>query len=252
MKLRVGAATIAKRGNSAEENEDAFAPAGGDGFQFAPFNLAIADGATETSYSGLWARLLTDAFCTADSISSFQAAIPRVRSEWRTRVSAKPLPWYAEQKLEQGAFATLVGVRITVGEFSFLKWHAIAAGDSVLFHVRACEAVAKFPPLGSQDFSNRPTLVATSKGGDEVDGQSIYSFAEGILEPGDRLYLATDKVAEWIIRSLETDTKPFLQLDQVVRTPHSFDALMENLAQHHDIKDDDYTLMWVEAHADEP
>jgi serine/threonine protein phosphatase PrpC len=249
MKLRVGAATLPKRGNSPEENEDAFAPLVTEGLQSVPFRCAVADGATEASYSGLWAKLLAEHFCTVEP-DRFQADLPSLRENWKATTGSKPLPWYAEQKLEKGAFATLLGVQITEGEFPFLRWRAISAGDSVLFHVRAFEGVAKFPVRASGDFQNHPILFATSASTEEVNGKPICQFSEGILESGDRLYLATDKVAEWIIHGLENDTKPFLQLDQVVRTENSFASLVESLTALNQIKNDDYTLLWVEAHSE--
>src|SRR5581483_1870105 len=199
MKLFVGAATLPKKGNSAEENEDAYAPPVVQGLKSVPFHCAVADGATETSYSALWAKLLVDCFCSIEEPSLFDDQLPSLRESWKTATSSKPLPWYAEQKLEKGAFATLLGVRITEGEFPYLRWQAIAVGDSVLFHVRACEIVATFPTLASEDFKSRPMLLATNILETDAERKELYRRAEGVLEAGDRLYLATDKIAEWIV-----------------------------------------------------
>lgn len=248
MKLLVGAATLAKKGNTAEENEDAYAPHGVEGLQSIPFNCAVADGATETSYSALWAKLLAECFVSIDDPTRFDEHLPALQESWKTTTGSKPLPWYAEQKLEKGAFATLLGIRFTEGEFSHLRWQAVAVGDSVLFHVRAFEIVATFPSFASEDFKARPMLLSTNPQETSEARKELYRFSSGILEAGDRVYLATDKIAEWIVRSLEHDTKPFIQLDQVVRTEGSFAALIEHLNQHNELRNDDYTLVWVEAH----
>jgi hypothetical protein len=240
MKLIAGSATIAKKGNSAEENEDAYAPHGLEGLQQVPFNCAVADGATETSYSALWAK-----FVKIDNPDQFDDHIPALQESWKIQTGGKDLPWYAEQKLEKGAFSTLLGLRITEGEFSNLLWHAVAVGDSMLFHVRAYEVVASFPPFTSADFKTSPMLLSTNSM--VTSRKQLYRFNSGILEAGDRIYLATDKIAEWIVRSLECNTKPFIQLDQVTRTAGSFTAFIDNLTQFNELKNDDYTIVWLEA-----
>ena len=249
MKLRVGAATLAKRGNSPDENEDAFAPPVPEALQSLPFNCAVADGATETSYSGLWAKMLSEHFCTLEQPDQFQVQLPQLRERWRSTTGSKPLPWYAEQKLEKGAFATLIGVRITEAEFQHARWQAISVGDSVLFHVRESKPYATFPMMSSEDFKNRPMLLSTNAATEEAE-RSLYQLSEGVLEVGDWLILASDKLAEWIIREIETDLKPFDQIEQMTRTENSFPQLIESLTQRNYIKNDDYTLLWVEACSD--
>jgi serine/threonine protein phosphatase PrpC len=246
MKLRFGAATLAKRGNSPDENEDAFAPPVTEGLQSLPFNCAVADGATETSYSGLWAKMLSEHFCSLEQPDQFQSQLPQLRERWKSTTGSKPLPWYAEQKLEKGAFATLIGVRITEAEFQHSKWQAISVGDSVLFHVRESKPYAKFPMMSSEDFKNRPMLLSTNVATEESE-KSLYQSAEGILEVGDWLILASDKIAEWIIREIENEMKPFDLIQQMARTENSFPQLIESLTQRNEIKNDDYTLLWVEA-----
>ena len=48
--------SLPKRGHSADEFEDAFA------FDPAAGRYAVADGASESSFAGLWARLLVEGF----------------------------------------------------------------------------------------------------------------------------------------------------------------------------------------------
>ncbi len=247
MKLRLGAATLAKKGNRPDENEDAYAPQPTGALRAVPFRCAIADGATEASYSALWAKLLVEHFCSLEEPMLFDEEIPILRETWRAATHVVQLPWYAEQKLAYGAFATLLGVCITESKYPHLRWQAVAIGDSVLFHVRACEIVATFPMMDSKDFESRPLLLATGNLEREQDRKELYHWSEGILEAGDRLYLATDKIAQWIVRGLEKGTKPFIHLDQVLRTEGSFAAFVEHLIHQNELRNDDYTLLWVEA-----
>lgn len=78
-----------------------------------PVRLAVADGATESYGSGLWAQLLVRAYgqgcfdggLVADELRKHQTA-------WHDTVSQGDLPWYAEQKMQDGAFASLLGITI--------------------------------------------------------------------------------------------------------------------------------------------
>ena len=104
---RTRAFWVQKRGNTAAEYEDAFASNGGTGGQW---RWAIADGATEASFSRQWARGLVRAYCRgALRRDSFAGDLAVLREEWRRalarRQGTRPLPWYAQQKADLGAFA---------------------------------------------------------------------------------------------------------------------------------------------------
>jgi hypothetical protein len=104
---------LPKKGHEEAEYEDAFAP---DGAQLETdlFRCAIADGATEASFSKQWARTLVRAWenCSLTK-EQFIADVGRLQENWRrgfTEVRQRgKLAWYAEQKAEFGAFAALVG-----------------------------------------------------------------------------------------------------------------------------------------------
>src|SRR5437867_1266359 len=62
---------------------------------------AVADGATETSYSQSWARLLVWAFANDHLVGPGREELNALRRLWRRWVRRRlraPLPWYAEQK----------------------------------------------------------------------------------------------------------------------------------------------------------
>src|ERR1700754_4491954 len=101
--------SLPKAGNSLAEYEDAYWPEkqidqGADVFSF-----AVADGATETSFPGLWARMLVRAFCRGQfSGSRLETSLRSLQKKWLDEVSQKPLPWYAEEKMRSGAFSSLL------------------------------------------------------------------------------------------------------------------------------------------------
>jgi len=99
---------LPKAGNKPSEYEDAFWPRKPLDRTAPPIRLAVGDGATETSFSALWARLLVRdygiGYLTAGSLLE---RLPRLQDLWWRRVSKDPLPWYAEEKLRDGAFSSL-------------------------------------------------------------------------------------------------------------------------------------------------
>src|SRR5947209_9444292 len=90
----------------------------------------------------------------------------------RARIG-RPVAWYEESKLEQGAYATLLGVSFnhnaeleSTPDSGFLgsgggTWSAAALGDACGFHVRGARLVEAFPLHSSADFGSSPHLAGT-------------------------------------------------------------------------------------------
>ena len=124
----------------------------------------MTDGATETSFSGLWARLLAEAYCAGGTTpETLFAALPAAQATWREAVAAIPLPWYAEEKARQGAFAALVGLALIADSRGGRRaagppW---PCGDSCLIQVRGDALLVAFPLASAAEFNNRPTLLSS-------------------------------------------------------------------------------------------
>src|SRR5438034_645216 len=102
-----------KDGNSPNEYEDAVFPEDAFDRFFGRVRLAIADGSTESSYSGPWARLLVEHYGSAHGGYPFVGRTwRRLQQKWWAGVQRDDLPWYAAEKLEQGAYATFLGVTL--------------------------------------------------------------------------------------------------------------------------------------------
>src|SRR5262245_47090922 len=153
--LRWRAFHTGKQGNAAEEYEDAAAG------NLANGRFAVADGASEASFAAIWARLLVDSFVSNPGKPWHGLEwIAPLRKQWAVQVDALPLPWYAEEKRELGAFATFLGLVFrpsAVGPNGY--WRALAIGDCGLFHTRGGRLATAFPMQCSTEFSNRPHLV---------------------------------------------------------------------------------------------
>ncbi|HEX6810053.1 MAG TPA: hypothetical protein VF384_00395 [Planctomycetota bacterium] len=104
---------LPKKGHEEAEYEDAFAP--GDTLLDGDlFRCAIADGATEASFSKQWARALVNAWQLGSLTKErFVTQICELQDNWRRGITEvrkhQKLSWYAQQKADLGAFAALVG-----------------------------------------------------------------------------------------------------------------------------------------------
>ena len=124
MRLHVQRFWCPKRGSSAAEYEDATAVSTGNG---TIRRLAVADGASESTFARLWATLLVDAYAGGTlSPETLTDQLWPLQQRWSAEVATKPLLWYASEKARSGAFAALAGLTVCRSG----TWRALAAGDS--------------------------------------------------------------------------------------------------------------------------
>jgi hypothetical protein len=243
---------LPKAGNGADEYEDAFwPPVPIKEREAARFRCAVADGATETSFSALWAGLLVREI-SRQSLRRFLKAVPRLQQEWRQEVTAQPLPWYAEEKVRSGAYAALLGLTVEraapeLGHFAV--WNAAAIGDSCLFQMRGDCLRVVFPVERAEQFDSRPYLLGT---GAQNPAQwcDHLTLVGGTCEPGDTFYLLTDALACWFLRQQEAGESG--DVLQAIRTPADFKAFAQEQRPQRDadgrplLRNDDMTLMRLE------
>jgi hypothetical protein len=241
--------------------------------------FAIADGAAESPYAALWARLLVDEFVRqSQRLSPWADWLPSLQARWAAEVarltgtlpgqgeasSLLPLapsvqagwhggwtgengvPWYLEPGLLQGAFATFLGLVIEEE-----GWHALAVGDSCLFQVRQGELVRSFPITRAADFGNAPWLVGSRTSPGEVPLKYGVQ-TQGDWVPRDRFWLMTDALAQWFLGRVEAGGKPWLVLDPLLHNAggvdaasEAFAAWVEGLRAARQLRNDDVTLLAV-------
>jgi len=238
---------LQKRGSAESEYEDAFWPARSFDETCERFTLAIADGATESSFSSIWAKQLARSYVRDgwDRDDSFRSSLAKRQRLWTKIVSRKPLPWYAEQKLEQGAFAAVLGLTIVDQSGSSGSWAVFASGDCCLVQIRNDEIFRSCPLSSSDGFNNSPVLLATSP------SRNIAAIAEivrqeGIWQSGDVFYLMTDALAAWFFRQAEQGAKPWeilLNIGLEESTFHEFVRAEQESAR---MRNDDVTLYRVD------
>lgn len=252
MHATIRAFWLPKAGNSPEEYEDAFWPTEFEGLMPLPVRLAVGDGATETSFSASWARLLVEDYGMGHLTDEMlRERLPLLRDRWKESVSRESLPWYAEEKLRAGAFSSLVGLTIWPGseaESVGGGWKAMAIGDSCLFQVRGDKLISAFPLDRTDQFDNRPILIPSGSVGDEGLRAAV-RVMEGDWEAGDIFYLMSDALACWFLRRWELpDGDPLFFMEQLREAP-DFDGLVrEQRADEREdgqpmLRNDDVTLV---------
>lgn len=235
-----------KAGNRAEEYEDAFAHTPLNEAGVPEFLCAVADGATETSFSGLWARLLTAAYVERRLVGIDPPAVARLAQDWQAEIAArtrdKPLPWYAEEKLQSGAFSSLVGLYLAPPRY----WRAVAVGDSCLFQLRRGRIIRAFPLMQSADFNNRPALISTQADGNRA---LVPVVVEGEWRDEDCFLMMTDALAQFFLAQREQLSRllwmPLRDKFLRLRSQPAFADMVTRIRRERLCRNDDVTLVRV-------
>ncbi len=249
MRTSVEVFAAPKAGNSAAEYEDAHWPRQSSDVTSA-VRLAVADGATETSFSGIWARLLVKSYGRGrPAEATWDVELNSIRRVWQRAVGQKLLPWYAEEKLRLGAFSSLAGLTLipsTEPEGRGGEFAALAIGDSCLFQVRDGKMIWSFPFTASEEFNSRPLLLSSLDRG--ADREVATQLTNGGWQSGDLFFLMTDALACWTLRMVESNTDPFVIL-RSLETSAEFESFIatQRAATNVDgipqLKNDDVTLV---------
>jgi hypothetical protein len=211
--LRLHQTLLAKAGLEPSECEDAI------GVRMDRRRVCVADGATEAFDSRFWARLLTkhwvrsDGLLTKAEMEDWWATLGhRLTQRWACR----PLPWYAEEKAAEGAFAAFLGVAFQPGVDGSYQWQAVALGDACLVHRRGSDTLQALPLDDPDSFGFHPRLVPSSLA-KQAGLANDMTFASGVALPGDVVLLLTDAIAAWYLRKCRVDPL----------TAHEFERVLE-------------------------
>jgi hypothetical protein len=230
------ALALPKRGHSSAEYEDAAA------FSEERGRFSIADGAAESSFAALWAHLLVNEFvhAPAGDLAPWTYWLPALQQRWADQIGSSAMPWYAEIKMQQGAFATFLGLAVQEA-----AWQAVAVGDSCLFQTRDGRLHRAFPLVSSREFDMTPWLVG-SRGCDAEAVEQRTRRVAGEWQPGDRLWLMTDALAKWFLEQVEDYGCPWQELDVLLLAPspqQAFEDWGTALRDAGQLRNDDMTLL---------
>jgi hypothetical protein len=260
---------LPKAGDDASAYEDAFFP-----FKF-PFDIishtqkfqrfAIADGASTAYLSGMWAAILVDVFGSYDgeitNTNFFDLIQTLILDEnWNPRLleyikkredMGKPLSWYDEMALQNGAASTLLEISFPVEENKVRdNYSALAVGDSCIFQIRDDELITKFPLDSSADFDNSPSLISSDpKRNENLYDKIAYLENQSFIQ-GDGFYLMTDALASWFLQEYEKGNKPWTIISENTIDRSSFLGWIEQLREEKKMRNDDVTLMILKIQGD--
>jgi hypothetical protein len=222
---------MSKAGHRVDEYEDAFA---GDPEQG---RFAIADGASESAFADAWARILVKAY--VETPGPWSGWLDAARERWRVQVEGRELPWYAETKFAEGAYAAMLGLAFTKD-----RWIATAVGDCCFFQVRDHGLRRAFPMRHSREFGNRPSLLSSRSRLVEQPRTRRFHL-QGNFRAGDAVLLMTDALSQWFLQQAEGGRQPWKDL-QALATDEQFVESMKDLRETGKLRNDDVTLMLIQ------
>jgi len=237
---------LQKAGNSPEEYEDAFA------YEVSVGRFAIADGATESSFAKSWAQKLVEKFVSDSPLVSPLSAcrlkswLSQPQRQWYEAIDWDRLPWYAEEKSRAGAFSSLLGLEFAEGHDVKKYWHALAVGDSCLFHVRGDVLLRAFPIARSKEFGSTPFLLSSNPKSNRRVWDEV-QYIEGSYESEDTFFLATDALAHWCLAQCEVGETPWNKLLDI-HEADEFEAFVVQLRSDGEMRNDDSTLLIIQIH----
>lgn len=240
-----------KAGGDPRHYEDAFAPACVDGRLRTRLRCAVADGATESAYSRMWARQLVSEFASGHLTAPDLVELPALGRRWARCVAHalardESSAWYLEPKAADGAFAALVGLDFQSaahGEDGG-TYSAVALGDSCFVQVREDRVRRAFPLGDSTAFSARPVLLPSRPAAADEFAGAIARDA-GTWQSGDTFYVMSDALACWFIAATERGERPWHTVDRFARTDRAGFRRWIHGLRFAALKNDDVTLLRI-------
>jgi hypothetical protein len=243
-----------KRGNTADEYEDAYQPANEGETVDRVFYAAMEDGASEGYLSGKWADILVKEFLKSqDGNKPLINLVAETYQTWekylktyleKRQAENRPIQWYEEPGLENGAFSTFVGLTLLDGPDEYDKiWLASAVGDTCLFHFRRSQLIGSFPMQAAESFNSWPCLISSNPANNKKLPENI-KIKEGLWECDDTFLMMSDALSAWFLKEHEASRQPYALLQEII--PEGRDAFvswLEELRDMNEIKNDDVTLM---------
>ena len=156
----------------------------------------------------------------------------------------RPIQWYEEPGLENGAFSTLTGLSIFDGpEDGDKAWFASAIGDTCLFQIRQTELIRCFPMQNAESFNSWPALISSNP----IHNINLIEKSKriaGSWVDGDQFFLMSDAISAWFLREHETNRQPLLWLQQLLMKSNAeFVDWIRELREKNEIRNDDITFM---------
>ena len=250
MEFKISSYCIQKRGNLPEECEDSCYPQDNGICADNYYKVAIADGATESFFSSIWAKIITRNFSNKKNqdLNSYLTDCHNDWIKWKRDYFLErkekniPIQWFEEYGIKKGAYSSMLGLIISKKEN--LNTYTISAlGDSCFFHFRDGYLLESFPIKKSDEFSNSPHLISSENPFDVVTIKKFQKIKRKYRN-GDLLILGTDAIAAWILKEIEECNSPTSRLD-LIENNEAFISFIDELRDENNIRNDDVTLTLI-------
>ncbi len=234
---------LPRRGRTAAQYRQAFAADVDRG------RLAVASGVREGRWVNLWARLLADDFVRNDAspMADVRDWLEPLQRRWASEVREKQTSKAYATVLEQGVFASFIGVAVYRFGRDQKRWQAVVSGDAGVLVVRDRRLEALYPQRPSEEVTKAiGWLGSRSNLDDALEDSFLRGGGKG--ETDDRLIVTSGPMLEWFQRQVEAGQKPWDALERLAGVPdpqNAFAAWVEWLRDHGGLADDDVTLLTV-------
>lgn len=201
-----------------------------------PVRAALADGATESMYAKRWADALVQGLVShkVGTEGEVRTVASTIQEDFHDQLSEAPesQPWYVTAKETEGAYATVLSLAIERGG----TWRAVSIGDCCVFHVREDRLQTAWPIDSAEAFGHRPDVFPSLPSSEVPQPHT----ASGEWTEGDSFVLATDAVAQWLLREGEEGN---IWSDIIWREKEDIEAALLAARQNGDLQSDDATLL---------
>lgn len=251
LSARVYCNSIPKAGSGEIENEDAIAVHPWRRVQkLTRLRCAIADGATQASFSRLWANILVENAIKSNltpSLKKTKLLMNNSYEKWQSNIERIKLPWFAVEKAEKGAYSSFLWVSInSTVKGIYANLSAVSVGDSELIIVRSNDLFRAHPLNSSIEFNSSPMLISSKK--EKNSNLKLNTIREKVVA-GDDIILVTDSLAKYLLTQFEIGNNPLNTFQPFMQTAPDqtlvFRSWIESKRQDRLLKNDDSTMIWI-------
>jgi serine/threonine protein phosphatase PrpC len=181
-----------------------------DNFHIAENCLAIADGASQSFYSGIWAEMLVQHFCQNPDVneSNWKDWLHPIQEKWLSEIKQRIETAKKEENpswvtninrlnAREPATSTFVGLQFLENQIK-----VSIVGDSCLFIFHNNQLTKSYLLKKSDDFNDRPQYFA-SYAKDNIFKPCFFDVPLDSEQEKVHFILATDALAEWILKNVE-------------------------------------------------
>lgn len=211
--------------------------------------VAVADGATESLFSDIWAELIVNSYVDLGAELFNPSSLKSLSQTFFHKASKliSEMPdtrhWFMYEKLERGSHVTFVAADFCDSE----TMQVLAVGDSCIFwRNREDGNMEMLPELSAEDFGVFPASICNLE-------KTWQNLEPKILKKEIRLHndfqaiLCTDALACWLVKELQKDPLVWEKLFELSDS-NSFAQFIETLRSQKEIRNDDVTLVSIKCH----